>query len=170
MAAYLDAFMEVDVIPLIEAEAPTGVSLQAYKLQVLSRFSNPAMGDQLLRIAHNGVAKLPIFLSKTLTQLLSRGGAFERVALCLASFERYLSGRDCNEKALVVDEPHLTDRDRRLLGSGDPLAVLKLSPFEALELPLSEAFKEAFLQARRRLANEGPVASLAFAANARGLR
>jgi len=170
VAAYLDAFMEVDVIPLIEAEAPTGVSLQAYKLQVLSRFSNPAMGDQLLRIAHNGVAKLPIFLSKTLTQLLSRGGAFERVALCLASFERYLIGRDCNEKALVVDEPHLMDHDRRLLGSGDPLAVLKLSPFEALELPSSEAFKEAFLQARRRLANEGPIAALAFAASARGLR
>jgi mannitol 2-dehydrogenase len=166
IANYLNVFMEDDVIPLVEG--PVGVSLQAYRRQVLERFSNPAIGDQLLRIAHNGVAKLPTFLSETLTQLLSRGGNFERVAVCLASFERYLTGRDSSNTSLVVEEPHLTDRDRSLLKSDDPLAVLKLSPFETLGLFLNEAFKEVFLTTQKRLAQDGPMAALAFAANARG--
>jgi mannitol-1-phosphate/altronate dehydrogenase len=165
---YLDAFMEDDVIPLIKG--PVGVSLQAYKRQVLERFSNPAIGDQLLRIAHDGIAKLPTFLSKTLTQLLSRGGNFERVALCLASFERYLTGQDYSSASLTVEEPHLTDLDRSLIGSTDPIAVLRLAPFRALGLFSNEAFTKVFQIAKRRLADEGPTAALAFAANARGAK
>jgi mannitol 2-dehydrogenase len=168
IASYLIAFMEDDVIPLIEG--PVGVSLLAYKHQVLERFSNPAVGDQLLRIAHNGIVKLPTFLSKTLTQLLSRGGNFERVALCLASFEHYLTALDSSDMSLVKEEPHLTDRDRSLIGSNDPIAILKLSAFETLGLFSSGAFKESFLMARRRLNQDGPIAALTFAANARGPR
>jgi len=162
IAAYLEAFMDADVIPLIEG--PEGVSLQAYKRHILERFANPAIGDQLLRIAGNGVAKLPIFLSTTLAQLVERGGGYARVALCLACFARYLTGRDLQGGPLVVDEPLLTDRDRALLASGDPLAVLRLSAFAALGLSSSAAFKDAFLAARARLAAEGPMAALAFAA------
>ena len=165
IVAYLDAFMENDVIPLVEG--PAGVSLQAYKVQVLERFANPAIGDQLLRIAHNGVAKLPVFLSKTLTQMVERGAGFERVALCLASFERYLTGHGFNGATFLVDEPHLTDGDRSLLESKDPLAVLKLSPFDALRLYENRTFKEALLKARDRLTNEGPISALTFAASAR---
>ena len=93
IAAYLDAFMDKDVLPLLKG--PDGVSLEEYKRQILKRFTNPAIGDQLLRIAQNGIAKLPVFLSKTLSELLDRGGAFERVALCLACFEHYLHGMIC---------------------------------------------------------------------------
>lgn len=168
IAEYLDAFMERDVIPLVEG--PVGVSLEAYKRQVLERFANRAIGDQLLRIAHNGVAKLPIFLSKTLTQLLGRGGSFERLAHCLACFERYLSGQGFNGATIEVDEPHLTDRDQALLKSQDPLAVLKLSPFESLGLFLDERFARVYVAARNRLRDEGPAASLAYAARAAGQR
>ncbi len=164
MAAFLDVFMEKDVIPLLEG--PVGVSLQAYKRQVIERFANRAIGDGLFRISRNGITKLPVFLSKTLMQLLSRGGPFERVAVCLASFERYFDGRDFNGATFTVYEPHLTDHDRALLDSNDQLAILKLSPFEPLGLFSNEAFKDIFLATRNRLANEGPLAALTFAANA----
>ena len=164
IAAYLDAFMDKDVIPLLKG--PDGVSLEDYKRQILERFANPAIGDQLLRIAQNGIAKLPVFLSKTLSELLDRGGAFERVALCLACFEHYLHGHDLQGSTFPVDEPHLTTEDKALLQSQDPLAVLKLSPFKALQLFADDVFIKAFLAARKHLASRGPVAALRFAAEA----
>lgn len=164
VSRYLEAFLDKDVIPLVEG--PVGVSLHDYRSMVLERFANPAVGDQLLRIAQNGVAKLPVFLTKTLMQLLAQEGPFERTAHCLASFAIYLGGRDLNGGTLAVDEPLLTDRDRDMLASGDPLAVLKLSPFETLDLATQEGFQAAFFEARRRLAEDGPLAALAFAAAA----
>jgi mannitol-1-phosphate/altronate dehydrogenase len=165
MAAFLGTFMEEDVIPLLEG--PQGMSLHGYKNQVLERFANPATGDRVLRLAHNGIAKLPVFFSRTLSDLVARGGPFERVAHNLACFERYLEGRGCGGEKIAVDEPHLTERDRALLASDDPLALLKLSPFENLRLFADRSFVEAFFGARARLASDGPHAALRFAANLR---
>lgn len=164
IVAYLLAFLEKDVIPIVQG--PEGVSLEDYKRSIIARFENPAIGDQLLRIANNGIAKLPIFLSRTLGELLARGGSFERVALCLASFDQYLKGSDLKGSALVVDEPHLTAGDRTLLNSNDPHAVLKLSPFEALGLALDRRFTAVFDAAVARLRSEGAVAALHYSAQA----
>ncbi|MBB4227985.1 mannitol dehydrogenase family protein [Rhizobium mongolense] len=161
---YLLAFLEKDAIPIVEG--PVGVSLDEYKKNIIARFENPAIGDQLLRIANNGAAKLPIFLSKTLGELLNRGGSFERVALCLASFNHYLRGADLNGAPLSVDEPYLTEGDRTLIGSNDPHAVLKLSPFESLRLWENDTFVAVFDRTAARLKNEGAVSSLKQAAEA----
>ncbi|NKK89186.1 mannitol dehydrogenase family protein [Rhizobium leguminosarum bv. viciae] len=161
---YLLAFLEKDVIPIVEG--PTGVSLDEYKRNIIARFQNPAIGDQLLRIANSGAAKLPIFLSKTLGELLSRGGSFERVALCLASFDQYLKGVDLKGGALAVDEPHLTESDKALLSSDDPHAVLKLSPFETLRLWDNDKFVSVFNRCATQLKAEGAVAALTQAAQA----
>lgn len=162
--AYLESFLERDAIPLVEG--PPGLSLAAYKQTIIERFSNPAIGDQLERIASNGVAKLPVFLGKTFAMLLEAGGPFERVALGLVCFERYLAGRDMAGAAILVDEPHLSDEDRSLLGSGDPLAVLRLSMFGTLGLAEDDEFVEAFRAARMRLDAEGPLAAIQHAAEA----
>ncbi|XKM43660.1 mannitol dehydrogenase family protein (plasmid) [Rhizobium ruizarguesonis] len=164
IADYLLAFLEKDVIPIVKG--PDGVSLGDYKRSIIARFENPAIGDQLLRIAQNGVAKLPIFLSRTLGELLSRGGSFERVALCLASFDQYLRGKDLSGEPLPVDEPHLTPGDEELLRSDDPHAVLRLSPFEPLAMADNPRFVEIFDATKARLRAEGPVAALRHAASA----
>ncbi|MET3898119.1 mannitol-1-phosphate/altronate dehydrogenase [Devosia sp. UYZn731] len=155
VVGYLNAFLEVDVIPRLTG--PEGVSLQEYKDMVIDRFANKAVGDQLLRIAHNGIAKLPIFLSKTLTELTEENGDLRRVSHCLACFETYLTGRS----ALPVNEPLLTATDKTLLDSGDPLALLKLSAFSALGLDASPSFAEAFTIAQNQLAQLGPQLALA---------
>ncbi|MBY5406450.1 mannitol dehydrogenase family protein [Rhizobium leguminosarum] len=159
---FLLAFMDKDVIPLVQP--PRGVSLIAYKNQIIERFENPAVGDQLLRIAQNGTAKLPIFLSKTLGELLQRGGAFERIALNLAAFEQYLRGSDLAGDRFVVDEPNLTESDRALLVSEDQQAVLKLSPFAPLRLVDDERFRAVFDSARERLRQQGARAAMDHAA------
>ena len=60
----------------------------------------------------------------------------------------------------------MTTEDKALLQSQDPLAVLKLSPFKALQLFADDVFIKAFLAAGKHLASRGPVGALRFAAEA----
>ncbi|KAG6546654.1 hypothetical protein Mapa_011843 [Marchantia paleacea] len=166
VVSYLTAFMERDVIPFVGDVCPKGVDLIAYKKQIIERFSNPAVGDQLLRIASNGCAKFPVYLSNTFSGLLHNGGAYERAALCVACFGQYLQGSDMKGGEFTPDEPHLTTRDRELIASGDRYAALKLSAFATLGLEDDQKFRLAFDEARQRLAAAGPDAALAYAASA----
>ena len=156
--AYLDTFLERDAMPLVEG--PKGLSLNAYKQQILERFSNPAIGDQLERIANNGMAKLPVFLTRTLSMLLERRGLLERIALAFACFEQYLIGKDMKGGSILVSEPHLTAEDHSILDSGDPLAVLRLSMFKTLALADQGHLVDAFIRVRTMLHCNGPLAAL----------
>jgi mannitol-1-phosphate/altronate dehydrogenase len=138
----LGCFMEQDVIPHLDL--PRGVSAHAYKDTVLERFANPAVADQLLRVAHDGAAKIPVFHSETIATLLAQGLDPSRAALLLACFRLYLMGRDGHGAALEVAEPHFSDADRALLDPLDPLTLLDTGPFEALALRRHPAFVNAY--------------------------
>ena len=138
----LDSFVDRDVIPNLEG--PAGVSLPAYKAAVLQRLSNPAIGDQLLRIAHDGAAKIPVFHSRTLEMLLAEGADPSREAFFLACFSRYLAGHDDEGQAIEVNEPRLLPDDWALLAGHDPLALLRTSPFAKLGLAEYPAFAEQY--------------------------
>jgi mannitol 2-dehydrogenase len=140
----LNRFMEHDVIPHLSA--PPGVSLQAYKGTVLERFANPAVADQLLRVAHDGAAKIPVFHAATLATLLAHGQDVVRPALMLTCFALYLTGKDGKGAALEVHEPHLSEADRALLAGGDPLALFDTSPFAALRLREHPLFVDTYLR------------------------
>jgi mannitol-1-phosphate/altronate dehydrogenase len=90
--AYLRDFLDRDVIPLLQA--PAGMSLEGYRDIVLRRFGNPAIRDQLSRIASDGAAKIPIFLGETLRSALASDRDTRRLAFLLAAFGQYLTGRD----------------------------------------------------------------------------
>lgn len=155
---YLKLFMERDVIPVLPA--PAGVSLQSYKEDVLARFGNSAISDQLLRIAHDGIAKMPVFLVKTLRDLVAQNGPFDRVAFLLACFQRYFDGVDDHGDMFPVVEPHLSLADQVLLTSGNPLAILKTKPFVGLGLFDNQAFTEAFLRSRDTIMQYGVAHAL----------
>jgi hypothetical protein len=57
----LQNFWDFDTFPLVAP--PAGYSVCAFTAGVLSRFSNPAIRDQLLRVAHDGAAKIMVFLA-----------------------------------------------------------------------------------------------------------
>ena len=137
-------FMEHDVIPHLAL--PRAVSPHAYKETLLKRFANPAVADQLLRVAHDGAAKIPVFHSKTIATLLDCEADPARPAFLLACFRLYLAGRDGNGAALEVNEPHFGAADHALLDSGDPLALLDTSPFAALGLRRHPRFVAAYLR------------------------
>jgi mannitol-1-phosphate/altronate dehydrogenase len=154
-------FMEHDVIPYLDL--PQGVSAHAYKETLLKRFANPAVADQLLRIAHDGAAKIPVFHAKTLATLLEQGADTVRPAFLLACFRLYLAGRDGNGAALAVEEPHFGDADRALLDPADPLTLLDTAPFAALDLRRHPAFVATYLRMVKAIDTVGIRIALATA-------
>ncbi len=149
----LDTFVDRDVIPHLQA--PEGVSLTAYKAKVLERFANPAIGDQLQRLALDGWAKFPVYHSKILENLLKAGSDLRREAFFLACIEKYLTGRDDKGETFTVFEPHISEEDWALIRSDDPLGFLKGSPFVNLDLANQPVFRDLFLGYRSAIAAEG---------------
>jgi mannitol 2-dehydrogenase len=137
----LTTFLDRDVIPYVVP--PPGLSLTAYKAMIIERFSNPAIGDQLLRVAGDGAAKLPIFHGKTIATLLEAGADLRREAFLLACFGRYLQGRDDTGAAFPVFEPGLGPEDWAQVRS-EPAGVLRTAPFAALGLAGHAGFRGLF--------------------------
>jgi mannitol 2-dehydrogenase len=156
----LTQFMEHDVIPYLRT--PAGVSLHGYKATVLRRFANPAVADQLERVAHDGAAKIPIFHSATIATMVAGKADVKRAAFLLASFASYLDGKDCRAVSFTVVEPHLTQADRDMLAQDDPLALLDTSPFRALELRRQTRFAREFAALRDMIKTQGIRKTLAF--------
>ena len=158
IAELIDQFIEHDAIPLLEG--PPGLSLTAYKKTVLERFSNPAVGDQLLRIAHDGAAKIPVFHTKTLQALVAEGKELGRVACFLACFARYLTGRDDAGRVFEVHEPNISPSDHERLRDADELGLTRIAAFRALQLDQHPRFVEAYLDSTRTIARDGTARAL----------
>ena len=160
----LTSFLERDVIPYIQP--PPGIEPHGYMRMVIDRFSNPATEDQVLRVAGDGAAKLPIYHSKTLATLVEANADIQREAFLLACFARYLKARDDRSirddrgHGFAVVEPGLTADDWAKVGEVDPLQVLRTSPFLALRLDGHEAFRAAYQQHYESLLRHGASPTL----------
>lgn len=155
--ALLSAFLDRIAIPLITP--PKDVSLTDYRDLVLRRFANPAVGDQILRLAHDGVSKLPIYLSATTRETLEAGSDPTLVAYHLACFRQYFTGRDDTSTAFEVREPMLAEADCAK-PVGDPLAFLELAPLAPLRLADDAGFVTAFAEAVRAVETGGAGSAL----------
>jgi mannitol-1-phosphate/altronate dehydrogenase len=154
----LQNFWDLDVFPLVTP--PTGFSVHAFTRDVLNRFSNPAIRDQLLRVAHDGAAKIMVFHGKTIRELIKNSGYLTRESFMLACFSRYLLGVDDLAKHFEVNEPQFNEEDWRMLRSDDPTGLFRTTPFRSLELDRCRPFGEAYLELSRQLASHGTAATL----------
>lgn len=154
----LRQFLERDVRPHIQG--PPGVSLDDYAAAALDRFANPAVGDQLLRIAGDGASKLPTFHTRTISILLDGDHDISREALMVAAFRKYIRGTDDRGHTYDIDEPHLTETDWTLLRSDDPLDALRTSPFASLHLADHSAFVEVYLALVAQIDDVGMAATV----------
>jgi mannitol-1-phosphate/altronate dehydrogenase len=155
---FLQTFWTLDTVPLVTP--PEGYSIPGFTNQVVGRFSNPAIRDQLLRVAHDGAAKIMVFHGRTIRELIEKGKDLTREALMLACFSRYLLGADDLGKTFEVYEPQVADADWAIVRSNDPVALLRVAPFRSLELEQCAAFRDRYLDLRHRLASEGTTATL----------
>jgi mannitol 2-dehydrogenase/sorbose reductase len=154
----LENFWTLDTFPLVTP--PANYSVHAFTASVVTRFSNPAIRDQLLRVAHDGAAKIMVFHAKTIRELIGSDKDLTREAFLLACFSRYLLGIDDLAKSFDVVEPQISETDWEMLKTNDPVALLRIAPFRSLELERSAPFKERYLNLWHRLASQGAAATL----------
>ena len=158
VADLLEQFLARDAGPHLQA--PPGLAVADYAALIVRRFSNPAIRDQVARIAGQSSAKLPVFVRDTTRAVLQGGHVSVRIAFLLAAFAEYLRGHDDHGTAYLVAEPLLTDADRALARAHDAGAFLGMSMFSGWELDSYADFATEVAGIRRTIASEGTRATL----------
>ena len=144
---------------------PPGLDLAAYRAALLQRFSDPDLRHRTVQIAMDGSQKLPQRLLAPIAARLARGEGIETLALAVAAWMRWQSGRTDAGAAFAVDDPLATETARRLAGLHDPAdQVRALIGIEAIfppALATDSRFQDAVTRQLRRLAEGGAMAVLA---------
>lgn len=155
----LQNFWDLDTRRLVAP--PSGYSVEAFTAKVIERFANPAIKDQLLRVAGDGASKIVVFHGETIVQLIADGGDLTRAAFLIACFGCYLGGIDDRGMPFEVFEPQIGEADRERLWGGDPLAVLDIDAFRGLSLRQSPRFLAAYQDLSQQLESRGAAETLA---------
>ena len=156
--ALLEQFLSRDAGPLLDA--PPSMSVGQYKDMLLSRYRNPAIGDQLLRIASDGASKLPQFVQDTAREVVARGGDHRRIAFLLACFTEYLRGVDDRGEKFPVVEPMVTEADHALANDADLTRGLGLGAFRGWGVQDDAGFVADYAAYRASIQKTGAGATL----------
>jgi len=154
----VEAYLDTDVIPTLKA-AP-GEDLEKYKESVISRFSNPAMADQNLRIGSDGQSKVQVFWTATIQNLLKGKLPIDRVAYGLAAYLEMLRGK--NEKGDSFDpiEPTFTEESWKIARSDDFSAGFDLPAFDGWRKLNHEELDKKVIELRHIIREKGVKAAL----------
>ena len=104
---FIRRLMDEEITPLL-APVP-GIDLADYQRTLLTRFTNPAIKDQVTRICLDGSSKVPKFLIPSLQEALAAGRSTRLLSLAVAGWMRYLAGLDEKNAAYILNDP-LADR------------------------------------------------------------
>jgi fructuronate reductase len=96
-------------------DLPSGYDLAGYVGALERRFANTALRHRTRQIAMDGSQKLPQRLLGTVRDRLRAGGPIARLALGVAGWMRYVTGRDEAGRSIEVRDPMA----RRLLSLAD---------------------------------------------------
>jgi fructuronate reductase/mannitol 2-dehydrogenase len=99
----LETMLAQEVQPLLPVVP--GVDLDDYRRTTLARFSNPAIGDSLARLARRGSVKMPSYLLPSLHEALAQRRPHGLLLLAVAGWFRYLQGTDLAGRPLSVEDP-----------------------------------------------------------------
>lgn len=153
LTTLLEQFLAEDASPFITP--PDGVSLQDYAHQVLHRFRNPAVGDQLLRIASDSASKLPVFWTDTVKGVLHAGKDHRRLAFGVACFLEYLRGETESHAHYKLSEPGLPETAKALALEDDLAAGLQMPVFSGWDLASYPDFAKDVVALRKDIRDQG---------------
>ena len=160
-AGYLKRFLDQEAGPVLPVVS--GMDVEAYKLQIVERFSNPAIRDQVSRLCLDGSSKFPVFLMPTIEAQLEGTGSIALAALALAGWCQYLLGTDDAGRSLrIADDP----RKDVAIGYAqaslqDPAAFLDFADVFPRKLASHETFRADFRRAISSLRANGAQATVA---------
>jgi fructuronate reductase len=122
--ALVRGLMDEEVTPTLAI--PAGADIGAYKRSHLERFANPALKHRTWQVAMDGSQKLPQRLLDTARDRLKADAPIPRIALAVAAWMRYVTGRDEAGQPIDVRDP-LAARLRRIAEQAGPSAE-RLAP------------------------------------------
>lgn len=146
---------------------PLGLDLAAYRAALMARFADPGLQHRIRQIAMDGSQKLPQRLLAPIAARLERGRGIEALALAVAGWMRWQSGRTDAGEAFLVDDPLAAETARRLAGFHDPAAQVRaLLGIDAIFPPGLAAdprFAEAVTSQLTRLTDLGAAGAIGLA-------
>jgi fructuronate reductase len=155
---------------MLEEAAPTlppvpGLDVPAYAAALVDRFRNPALRHRTWQIAMDGSQKLPQRLLGTARDRLAAGAPLRRVALGIAAWMRYVTGRDERGALIDVRDPLADDLRQRTKDCATAHALLDacldVAPVFGHDLPRDAAFRHAVGTALADLMEKGAAATVA---------
>jgi fructuronate reductase len=141
--AFMRRLMREEVAPTLAL--PAGVDVAAYQNALVERFGNPALPHRTQQIAMDGSQKLPQRLLGTVRDDLAAGRPIDLLALAVAGWMRYVSGRDEAGREIKISDPLAADFARVAAASrSDPGALaaglLSLRAIFGEDLPADPRF------------------------------
>jgi fructuronate reductase len=164
LAALVERQMAEEIAPTLVA--PPGVDPNAYGVQLMQRFRNPALPHRTRQIAMDGSQKLPQRLLGTIRDRLGAGASVRHLTLAVAGWIRYASGTDERGNAIDVQDPLAADF-RQIVrdAGGDPGPIadgfLDLASVFGTDLVAHYAFRESVRANVIALFKDGARATLA---------
>lgn len=122
LAAHVRALMDEEITPTLKV--PAGFDVARYKDELIARFLNPALKHRTQQIAMDGTQKLPQRLLNTIRERLARDQSIDRLALGVAAWMRYATGRGEQGRTHQVNDPLAAELARRGAEAGDDAARL----------------------------------------------
>ncbi|MCB1758415.1 MAG: mannitol dehydrogenase family protein [Gammaproteobacteria bacterium] len=162
LRSFAERLMREEILATVIA--PQGFDIHAYIEALLARFSNPALRHRCWQIAMDGSQKLPQRLLGTIIDRLRHGASIDRLALAIAAWIQYVSGRDLRGQPIDVRDPLAESlRERVAPHSGDAAAMtaaaLQTGAVFDAALGANSAFRSAVTQRLALLQREGALAA-----------
>ena len=107
MGNYIQYLWEKEIIPTLET--PEGEDLNDYCSELLERYQNTAIEHRTWQIAMDGSQKLPQRVLETVSDLLKHQRNFQGLALAIAAWIKYVTGKDVNGNIIDVRDPLAKD-------------------------------------------------------------
>ena len=155
---FLRIYMDAEATPTL-LDVP-GIDLNAYKRQLIERFSNPEIRDTLSRLCAESSDRIPKWLLPILWANLASGGPISHTTAVIASWARYAEGIDeQGEKIEIVDRlgARVAEQARRYVD--DPAALLDIVELFG-DLGQNERFLKTYLAVMESLHTAGAAATL----------
>jgi fructuronate reductase len=159
----IESMMDQEISPTLPPLP--GFDLISYKAELRERFRNPALRHRTWQIAMDGSQKLPQRLLNTIRKCLENGLPFDRLALGVAAWMRYVTGIDEKGNAIDVRDPLAAELKARTANrnSADQLlsALIGMEQIFGKDLPENEVFIRAVETQLERIMRQGAAEAVA---------
>ncbi|QOT15249.1 mannitol dehydrogenase family protein [Paenarthrobacter sp. YJN-5] len=150
---FILGFMESEATPTLRPVP--GIDLDAYRHELIRRFSNPAIKDTLARQMVDASERIPKFVLPVVREQLDLGGPVEQAALVVAAWARFLDGTDEQGQEIEIVDRRLGElRTAVSAATEDPAAFLGQTGIFG-DLGTNPRFVSAYLHARETLQQSG---------------